>query len=104
MIKFVKFFGITLFFLITLTVGTMYISVLRGEGLIRPEAVIFYTIVFFGYGFTLWYVFHKEKQLEIEQAEMAKRLALEEVQKYKKELESLKKELEEYKRKLEGQQ
>ena len=103
MLKFVKFFGITFFFLLVLTVGSMYISILRGEGLIRPEAVIFYTIVFFGYGFTLWYVFHKEKQLEIEQAEMEKKLALEEAQKYKDELEKIKKAFEEYKKKIEGE-
>ena len=100
MIKFVKFFGITFLFLLVLTVGSMYISVLRGEGFIRPEAVIFYTIIFFGYGFTLWYVFHKEKQLEIEQAQIEKKLALEEAQKYKEELEKIKKEFEEYKKKL----
>ncbi len=100
MIKFVKFFGITFLFLLVLTVGSMYISVLRGEGLIRPEAVVFYTIIFFGYGFTLWYVFHKEKQLEIEQAQIEKKLALEEAQKYKEELEKIKKEFEEYKKKL----
>lgn len=103
MFKFVKFFGITFFFLLVLTVGSMYISILRGEGLIRPEAVVFYTIVFFGYGFTLWYVFHKEKQLEIEQAEMEKKLALEEAQKYKDELEKIKKAFEEYKKKIEGE-
>ncbi len=103
MLKFVKFFGITFFFLLVLTVGSMYISILRGEGLIRPEAVVFYTIVFFGYGFTLWYVFHKEKQLEIEQAEMEKKLALEEAQKYKDELEKIKKAFEEYKKKIEGE-
>ena len=103
MFKFVKFFGITFFFLLVLTVGSMYISILRGEGLIRPEAVVFYTIVFFGYGFTLWYVFHKEKQLEIEQAEMEKKLALEEAQKYKDEIEKIKKAFEEYKKKIEGE-
>ncbi len=104
MFKFVKFFGITFFFLLVLTVGSMYISILRGENLIRPEAIVFYTIVFLGYGFTLWYVFHKEKQLELEQAELEKKFALEEAKKHKEELEKLKREFEEYKRKIEEAQ
>ena len=41
MIRFVKFFGITLFFILLLTVVSMYLSIIQGEGLIRPVAVVF---------------------------------------------------------------
>ncbi len=101
MIKFVKFFAITFLFLIVLTVGFMYLSVMKGEGVIRPEAVVFYTIIFLGYGFTLWYVWGKEKKVEIEQAMLEKKLAEEEAQKHKEELERIKKEFEEFKKKIE---
>ncbi|NPA53316.1 MAG: hypothetical protein GXO21_01460 [Aquificae bacterium] len=103
MIKFVKFFGITFFFILVLTVGSMYLSVLRGEGVIRPEAVVFYTIVFFGYGLTLMYVWRKEKEIEIEQARKELELAKQEAAKHKEELEKLKKEFEEYKKWIEQQ-
>jgi uncharacterized membrane protein YobD (UPF0266 family) len=103
MIKFTKFFGITFFFILVLTVGSMYLSVLRGEGLIRPEAVIFYTIVFFGYGLTLMYVWKKEKEIELQQAQKELELARQEAQQHKEELEKLKKEFEEYKKWIEQQ-
>ncbi len=102
MIKFVKFFAITFLFLIVLTVGFMYLSVLTGEGVIRPAAIVFYTIVFIGYGFTLWYVWGKEKQVEIEQAMIEKKLAEEEARKHKEELAKIKKEFEEYRKKIEN--
>ena len=100
MIKFTKFFGITLFFLIILSVGSMYVSILTDEGVIRPQAVVFYTIVLIGYSFTLFYVWNREKQVELEQLELEKRLALEEAKKYKDELEKIKNEFEEFKKKL----
>ncbi len=103
MVKFTKFFGITFFFILVLTVGSMYLSVLRGEGLIRPEAVVFYTIVFFGYGLTLMYVWKKEKEIEIQQAQKELELAKQEAQQHKEELEKLKKEFEEYKKWVEQQ-
>ena len=103
MIKFVKFFGITFFFILVLTVGSMYLSILKGEGLIRPAAVVFYTIVFFGYGFTLIYVWKKEKELEIQQAKMELEMAKQEAEKHRTELEKLKKEFEEYKKWVEKQ-
>lgn len=100
MLKFEKFFAVTFGFLLLLTVGTMYLSVIRGEGLIRPEALVFYTIVFIGYAFTLRYVWGREVKVELEQAELEKKLALEEAQKHKEELEKIKKEFEEYKKKI----
>ena len=103
MVKFVKFFGITFFFILLLLVGSMYLSILRGENLIRPQAVVFYTIVFFGYGLTLLYVWNKEKEIEIEQAKKELELAKQEAQMHKEELEKLKKEFEEYKKWVEQQ-
>ena len=100
MIKFTKFFAITMFFLIFLAVGSMYVSILNNEGVIRPQAVVFYTIVLLGYSFTLFYVWNREKQVEIEQIELEKKLALEELEKHKKELEKIKKKFEEYERKI----
>jgi hypothetical protein len=78
----------------------MYLSTLKGEGLIRPVALIFYTAVFIGYALTLKYVWSKDIQVELEQAEMEKKMALEEAQKHKDELEKIKKEFEEFKRKI----
>ncbi len=101
MIKFTKFFAITMFFLLILAVGSMYISIVNNEGVIRPAAVVFYTIVLLGYSFTLFYVWNREKQVEIEQIELEKKLALEELEKHKNELEKHKKELEEVKKKFE---
>ncbi len=100
MLKFEKFFAITMFFLLLLTVGTMYLSYIRGEGLIRPEALVFYTIIFIGYAYTLKYVWGREVQVELEQAEKEKQLALQEAAKHKEELEKIKKEFEEFKRKI----
>ncbi len=103
MVKFVKFFGITFFFILLLLVGSIYLSILRGEDLIRPAAVVFYTIVFFGYGLTLIYVWKKEKEIEIEQAKKELELAKQEAQMHKEELEKLRKEFEEYKKWVEQQ-
>ena len=100
MIKFTKFFAITMFFLLILAVGSMYVSILNNEGVIRPQAVVFYTIVLLGYSFTLFYVWNREKQVEIEQIELEKKLALEELEKHKKELEEVKKKFEEYEKKI----
>ena len=101
MIKFEKFFAITFLFLIILAVGFMYLSVFREEAAIRPEAIVFYTIVFIGYAFTLWYVWGKEKKVEIEQAMIEKKLAEEEAQKHREELERIKREFEGFKKKIE---
>ncbi len=103
MIKFVKFFGITLFFILLLTVASMYLSIIYGEGLIRPVAVIFYTVIFVGYALTLRYVWKKEVQIEIEQARKEMELAKMEAQRHREELERLKKEFEEFRKKLEGE-
>lgn len=103
MVKFVKFFGITFLFILILLIGSMYLSIIKGEGLIRPAAVVFYTIVFFGYGFTLIYVWKKEKDLEIQQAKMELEMAKQEAEKHRTELEKLKKEFEEYKKWVEKQ-
>ncbi|WP_457638728.1 hypothetical protein [Persephonella sp.] len=102
MIKFVKFFGITMFFLILLTVVSMYLSIVKGEGLIRPEALFFYTVILVGYALTLKYVWDKEVQIEIEQARKEMELAKMEAEKHREELEKLKKAFEEYRKKLEG--
>ncbi len=101
MIKFTKFFAITMFFLLILAVGSMYVSVITGEGVIRPQALVFYTFVLLGYSFTLFYVWNREKQVEIQQLELEKKLALEELEKHKKELEEIKKRFEEYEKKVE---
>lgn len=101
MINFTKFFAITMFFLILLSVGSMYMSILNNEGVIRPQAVIFYTIILFGYSFTLFYVWNREKQVEISQLELEKKLALEELENYKSKLEEIKKEFDKYKKKIE---
>ncbi len=101
MIKFEKFFAITFLFLIVIAVGFMYFSIFVGEGVIRSEAVVFYTIVFIGYAFTLWYVWGKEKKVELEQAMLEKKLAEQEARKHKEELEKIKKEFEEFKKKIE---
>ncbi|WP_456382503.1 hypothetical protein [Persephonella sp.] len=103
MIKFVKFFGITMLFLILLTVVSMYLSIIKHEGLIRPEAVIFYTIILIGYALTLKYVWDKEVQIEIEQARKELELAKMEAEKHREELEKLRKAFEEYRRKVEGE-
>lgn len=101
MINFTKFFAITMFFLILLSVGSMYMSILNNEGVIRPQAVIFYTIILFGYSFTLFYVWNREKQVEISQLELEKKLVLEELENYKSKLEEIKKEFDKYKKKIE---
>jgi len=80
MIKFVKFFGITMFFILILTVVSMYLSIYRGEGLIRPTAVIFYTAVFIGYALTLRYVWQKEVQIELQQAKIEAEIARKEAE------------------------
>ncbi len=103
MVKFVKFFGITFFFVLVLLVGSLYLSILNQENLVRPAAVAFYTIVFFGYGLTLIYVLKKEKEIEVQQAKMELELAKQEAEKHKTELEKLKKEFEEYKKWVEEQ-
>ncbi|MDQ7056722.1 MAG: hypothetical protein Q9M89_09845 [Persephonella sp.] len=84
MIKFVKFFGITLFFILLLTVVSMYLSIVYGEGMVRPVAVIFYTSIFIGYALTLRYVWKKEVQIEIEQARKEMEFAKMEAQKHKR--------------------
>ncbi len=103
MVKFVKFFGITFFFILLFLVGSLYLSIIHQENLVRPAAVVFYTIVFFGYGLTLIYVFKKEKEIEIQQAKMELDLAKQEAEKHRQELEKLKKEFEEYKKWVEKQ-
>ncbi len=104
MIRFVKFFGITLFFILLLTVVSMYLSLIYGEGLVRPVIVLFYTLIFIGYALTLRYVWKREVQIEIEQARKEMELAKMEVQKHKEELEKLKKEFEEFRKKVEGKE
>jgi len=103
-IKFVKFFGITMFFILLMVLATMYLSIFKGEGLVRPVAVVFYTIIFIGYALTLRYVWHKEIQIEIQQARMEAELAKQEAEKHKEELEKIKKEFEEFKRKIQGEE
>ena len=103
MIKFVKFFGITMFFILLLIVVSMYLSVLKGEGLVRPVAVIFYTAILIGYALTLRYVWQKEVQIELQQAKIEAEMARREAEKHKEELEKIKKEFEEFRRKLEGE-
>lgn len=102
MIKFVKFFGITFFFILILLVGSLYLSIINQENLVRPAAVVFYTVVFFGYGLTLIYVWKKEKEIEIQQAKMEAEMAKREAQQHREELEKLKKEFEEFKRKIQS--
>jgi uncharacterized membrane-anchored protein YhcB (DUF1043 family) len=103
MIKFVKFFGITMFFILLLLVVSLYLSILHGEGLVRPVAVVFYTAIFIGYALTLRYVWKKEVQIELEQARMEAELARQEAEKHREELEKIKKEFEEYRKKIEGE-
>ena len=103
MIKFVKFFGITMFFLLLLIVVSMYFSILKGEGLVRPAAVIFYTAIFIGYALTLRYVWQKEIQIELQQAKMEAEMARQEAKKHKEELERIRKEFEEFRTKIEGE-
>ncbi len=103
MIKFVKFFGVTMFFILLLVVVSMYLSMFKGEGLVRPVAVIFYTAIFIGYALTLKYVWQKEVQIEIQQAKMEAEMARQEAEKHKEELERIKKEFEEFRRKVEGE-
>ncbi|MBK3331605.1 hypothetical protein GWK41_00830 [Persephonella atlantica] len=102
MIRFVKFFGITLFFILLLTVASMYLSLIYEEGLVRPVALVFYILIFIGYALTLRYVWKREVQIEIEQARKEMEIAKVEAQRHREELEKLKKEFEEFRKKVEG--
>ncbi len=103
MVKFVKFFGITFLFVLIIVFVTLYVGFLK-EGTVRFGALLFYTIITVGYGLTLWYVLHREKSIEVEQAEIEKKLIMEELERHKEELEKIKKRFEEYEKKVEEEE
>ncbi len=78
----------------------MYLSVITEEGLIKPTALFFYTIVLIGYGLTLIYIWGREKNIELEQARIELEMAKREAENHKKELEQLKREFEEFKKRI----
>ena len=80
----------------------MYLSIIKHESLIRPEAIVFYTIILIGYALTLKYVWEKEIHIELEQTKKELELVRLEAEKHKEELEKIKKEFENYKKNLIG--